>query len=78
MAGFISEWWPASFRYGGRHQIGIGGRIASEFATIPGCSCARSFGRREAVILLRNVAFKAVPPMKTRITHDTVSAFEDE
>ena len=32
MAGFISEWWPASFRCGGRHQIGIGGRIASEFA----------------------------------------------
>ena len=32
VAGFISEWWPASFRYGGRHQIGIGGRIASEFA----------------------------------------------
>ena len=33
MAGFISEWWPASFRNGGRHQIGIGGRIASEFAS---------------------------------------------
>ena len=32
MAGFISEWWPASFRNGGRHQIGIPGRIASEFA----------------------------------------------
>ena len=32
MAGFISEWWPASNRNGGRHQIGIGGRIASEFA----------------------------------------------
>jgi len=32
VAGFISEWWPASFRYRGRHQIGIGGRIASEFA----------------------------------------------
>ncbi len=35
MAGFISEWWPASFRYGGRHQIGIGGRIASDFASYP-------------------------------------------
>src|SRR5271170_4687056 len=32
VAGFISEWWPASFRNGGRLQIGIGGRIASEFA----------------------------------------------
>ena len=27
-----SEWWPASNRYPGRHQIGIGSRIASEFA----------------------------------------------
>ena len=34
MAGFISEWWPASNRNGGRLQIGIGGRIASEFAAI--------------------------------------------
>ena len=34
MAGFISERWPASNRNGGRHQIGIGGRIASEFAPI--------------------------------------------
>jgi len=33
VAGFISEWRPASFRNGGRHQIGIGGRIASEFAS---------------------------------------------
>ena len=32
MAGFISEWWPASNRNAGRHPIGIGGRIASEFA----------------------------------------------
>ena len=32
VAGFISEWWPASNRNGGRLQIGIGGRIASEFA----------------------------------------------
>ena len=33
MAGFISEWWPESNRNGGRHQIGIPGRIASEFAS---------------------------------------------
>jgi hypothetical protein len=32
VAGFISEWWPTSNRNGGRLQIGIGGRIASEFA----------------------------------------------
>ncbi len=32
MAGFISEWWPGSNRNGGRHQIGIPGRNASEFA----------------------------------------------
>jgi hypothetical protein len=27
-----SEWWPASNRNGGRHQVGIGGRLASESA----------------------------------------------
>ena len=32
VAGFSSEGWPASSRNGGRHQIGIGGRIGSEFA----------------------------------------------
>ena len=31
MAGFISEWWPASNRNPGRLQIGIPGRLASEF-----------------------------------------------
>jgi hypothetical protein len=34
VAGFISEWWPESNRNGGRHQIGIPGRIASEFASL--------------------------------------------
>jgi DNA (cytosine-5)-methyltransferase 1 len=32
VADFISEWRPASNRNGGRHQIGISGRIESEFA----------------------------------------------
>jgi hypothetical protein len=32
VAGFISEWRPASNRNGGRDQIGIPGRIESEFA----------------------------------------------
>jgi hypothetical protein len=31
VAGFISEWWPASNRNPGRLQIGISGRIESEF-----------------------------------------------
>jgi DNA-binding MarR family transcriptional regulator len=35
VAGFISESWPGSNRNGGRHQIGIPGRIASEFARLP-------------------------------------------
>jgi len=35
VAGFISEWWPASNRNGGRLQIGIPGRIESEFAIKP-------------------------------------------
>ena len=32
VAAFKSESWPASFRNGGRHQIGMPGRNASEFA----------------------------------------------
>ena len=32
VAGFISEWWPASNRNRGRIEIGISGRIKSEFA----------------------------------------------
>ena len=36
VAGFKSEWWPASRRNGGRHQIGIGGRIRLEFAISDG------------------------------------------
>ena len=31
-AGFISEWWPASFRNGGRLHVGKPGRNKSEFA----------------------------------------------
>jgi hypothetical protein len=34
VAGFTSEWWPASNRNPGRLQIGISGRIESEFAAI--------------------------------------------
>jgi hypothetical protein len=34
LAGFKSERWPASFRNGGRHQIGMPGRNASEFANV--------------------------------------------
>jgi uncharacterized protein with PIN domain len=41
VAGFISEWWPASNRNAGRLQFGIGGRIASEFALHP---AALNFG----------------------------------
>jgi sulfane dehydrogenase subunit SoxC len=32
VAGFISEWWPASNRYPGRLQVGTPGRIKSESA----------------------------------------------
>lgn len=31
VAGFKSEWWPDSFRNGGRHQIGTMAGFASEF-----------------------------------------------
>ena len=36
VADFISGPWPASLRNDGRHQIGIGGRLASESAIFPG------------------------------------------
>jgi hypothetical protein len=42
VAGFKSEWWPGSNRNGGRLQIGIPGRIASEFASL------LAFGRSPA------------------------------
>ena len=45
MAGFISEWWPASNRNGGRLQIGNPGRIESEFARNAGdCVTTRKIG----------------------------------
>ena len=44
MAGFKSEWWPGSNRNGGRHQIGIPGRIASEF---PHTSCESTWREAE-------------------------------
>jgi len=31
VAGITSEWWPASVRNGGRHQIGIPAGINSEY-----------------------------------------------
>jgi hypothetical protein len=31
VAGITSEWWPASVRNGGRHQIGIPAGIKSEY-----------------------------------------------
>jgi len=31
VAGITSEWWPASVRNGGRHQIGIPADIKSEY-----------------------------------------------
>ncbi len=34
VAGIKSEWWPASNRNGGRHQIGIPGRLPSESTPI--------------------------------------------
>src|SRR4051812_5432880 len=34
MAAFTSEWWPPSFRNGGRLQAGIPGRIESESARV--------------------------------------------
>jgi hypothetical protein len=56
VAGFISEWWPESNRNGGRHQIGIPGRIASEFAPVdliawtPRLNCTASWLGRVALL----------------------------
>ena len=41
VAGFSSEWWPASNRNPGRHQFGIPGRNASESAARSLCDSAR-------------------------------------
>jgi uncharacterized protein len=48
VAGFISEWRPGSNRNGGRHQIGIPGRIASEFASL-GTAIAAYLARHRPV-----------------------------
>ena len=50
VAGFISEWWPASNRNPGRLQIGISGRIELEFARVVaavagGLSCRKAAER---------------------------------
>jgi len=48
VAGFISEWWPASNRYGGRDQVGISGRIESEIAVMAqGCGVSSGPSRLE-------------------------------
>jgi hypothetical protein len=44
VAGFISEWWPASNRNPGRLQIGITGRLASEFAEVDAHVIAEGLG----------------------------------
>ena len=53
-AGFISEWWPASNRNAGRHQIGIGGRIESEFAGW--------HQRGQSLIVPKNITLLSLPP----------------
>ena len=50
VAAIKSEWWPASDRNGGRDQVGIGGRLASESAII-----SSKWGDR----LLRTYLFEA-------------------
>jgi len=48
VAAFKSEPRPASFRNGGRHQIGMPGRNASEFAPgVPGLVPNPRFARRD-------------------------------
>jgi len=54
VAGFISEWWPASNRYGGRDQVGISGRIESEIAQ------AQSLSRPDGV------AYTHIHPIETQ------------
>jgi hypothetical protein len=80
VAAFKSEPWPASFRNGGRHQIGMPGRNASEFAGLSskvvfGVSIALNFfivpllpdGSAEQPTALRNTLArrKASPPRRT-------------
>jgi hypothetical protein len=62
VAGFISEWWPESNRNGGRHQIGIPGRIASEFAL------ERLVGKQALELEFLKGALKTAPRPKSATT----------
>ena len=73
MAGFIQEWRPASNRNGGRLQIGIPGRFASDFATSWGFA-NENFANRGALIeaardVARTIAEK--PPIAVRGTKES-------
>jgi hypothetical protein len=50
VAGFKSEWWPESNRNGGRLQIGIAGRIASEFAGVDPTALETAFRQHASSI----------------------------
>jgi hypothetical protein len=65
VAGFISEWWPESNRNGGRHQIGIPGRIASEFASIR--DVAQTSQMRKKRTFLHRVANWSDPTHRGRL-----------
>src|SRR4029077_8243195 len=69
--GFISEWWPESNRNGGRHQIGIPGRIASEFAQV--------FIERPRIAELREAIIGGLPckPQDEKASRKELRTFSD-
>lgn len=70
MAGFKSESWPASSRNGGRHQIGIPGRLASESARRGDTARQALLARRLKPFILRRTKAEVAAelPEKTLIT----------
>ena len=64
VAGFISEWWPASNRNPGRLQIGISGRIESEFAATIGTfkkTASNEFSGEIVTLSVRAKGVRIVP-----------------
>jgi hypothetical protein len=82
MAGFTSEWWPASSRNGGRLHFGIPGRIKSEAAVNGRIRRFLPGGRNPAELtvdeLARMVAILNATPRRCLGYRTPQEAFQDQ